>query len=258
MSGNMHILFKKMNVPVVSRRQAGGRVWGALGLALLLSHQAATPCYGAGTAAAWGDDNAGQVSQIPTAALSGVTAVAGGGSHSLALLTNGTVVAWGWDNDGQVNVPAGLANVTAIAAGSLQSMALTAGGTVVTWGLQETLPNGLANIIAIAAGGEHSLAVQSDGTVVAWGDNTFGQTNVPPGLSNVVAVAAGSDFSMALQGDGIVVVWGDNTYGQTNVPFMAVRHPGDCRRGRSLPGPGTGRHSDGMGPRRLGPGESAS
>jgi len=221
MSGNMQILFKKMNVPVVSWRQAGGRVWGGLGLALLLSHQAATPCYGAGTAAAWGDDNAGQVSQIPTAALSGVTAVAGGGSHSLALLTNGTVVAWGWDNDGQVNVPAGLANVTAISAGSLQSMALTAGGTVVTWGLQETLPNGLANIIAIAAGGEHDLAVQSDGNVMAWGDNTFGQTNVPPGLSNVVAVAAGSDFSMALQSDGTVVVWGDNTYGQTNVPYMA-------------------------------------
>ncbi len=218
---NMQILFKKMNVPVVFCKQARSWVWRGLGLALLLSHQAATPAYAAGTAAAWGDNNAGQVSPIPSAALSGVTAVAGGGSHSLALLTNGTVVAWGWDNDGQVDVPADLANVIAISAGSLQSMALTAGGTVVTWGEQETLPAGLTNIIAIAAGGEHNLAVRSGGTVVAWGDNSYNQTNVPAGLSNVVAVAAGSYFSMALRADGTVVVWGDNTYFQTNVPSLA-------------------------------------
>jgi alpha-tubulin suppressor-like RCC1 family protein len=216
----MRILFKKMNVPVVSCRQAGGWTWRGLALALLLSHQGATLCYGAGTAAAWGDNNAGQVSPIPSAALSGVTTVAGGGSHSLALLSDGTVVAWGWDNYGQVDVPSYLANATAISAGSLQSMALEANGTVVTWGMQETLPNGLTNIIAIAAGGEHDLAVRKGGTVVAWGDNTYGQTNVPPGLSNVVAVAAGDYFSMALQSDGTVVVWGDNTYFQTNVPPM--------------------------------------
>jgi hypothetical protein len=215
-------LFKKMNVPVVSCKQAGSWVWRGLGLALLLCHQAATPCYGAGSVAAWGYNDAGQVSPIPSAALSGAAAVAGGGSHSLALLTNGTVVAWGWDNDGQANVPADLANVIAISAGSLQSMALTADGTVLTWGEQETMPNGLTNIIAIAAGGEHDLAVQSDGTVVAWGDNTYGQTNVPPGLSHVVAVAAGSYFSMALLSDGTVVVWGDDTYGQTNVPPLAA------------------------------------
>jgi hypothetical protein len=92
----MQILFKKMNVPVVSCRQAGSWVWRGLGLALLLSHQAAILCYGAGTVAAWGDDNAGQVSQIPAAAESGAVAVAGGGNHSLALLTNGTVVPGAW------------------------------------------------------------------------------------------------------------------------------------------------------------------
>ncbi len=210
-----------MDAPVVSCEQAGGWAWRRLALALLLSHQAATLCYGAGTAAAWGDNNAGQVSPIPSAALSGVVVVAGGGSHSLALRNDGTVVAWGWDNYGQTNVPAGLTNAIAISAGSLQSMALRADGTVLTWGKAETLPGGLTNIIAIAAGGEHELAVRSGGTVVAWGDNTYGQTNVPAGLSNVVAVAAGDSFSMALQSGGTVVVWGDNTYGQTNVPALA-------------------------------------
>ncbi|MGO8676635.1 MAG: hypothetical protein ACLQVX_12280, partial [Limisphaerales bacterium] len=129
-----------MNVPVVSCKQAGGWAWRGLALALLLSHQAATLCYGAGTAAAWGDNNAGQVSPIPSAALSGVVAVAGGGSHSLALRNDGTVVAWGWDNYGQADVPAGLTNAIAISAGSLQSMALRADGTVLTWGKAETLP----------------------------------------------------------------------------------------------------------------------
>jgi hypothetical protein len=216
----VHILFKTMNVPVVSCKQTGSWVWRGLGLALLLSHQAATPGYGAGAVAAWGDDNAGQVSQIPVAALSGATAVAGGGNHSLALLTNGTVVAWGLDNDHQADVPAGLTNVIAIAAGSDQSMALTAQGTVVTWGEPETIPNGLTNIMAIAAGGEHNLAVRSDGTVVAWGDNSYNQSDVPAGLTNVIAVAAGNYFSMALLADGAVTVWGDNTYGQTNLPAL--------------------------------------
>lgn len=219
-AGDMQILFKKMNVSVVSCKQAGSWLWRGMGCALLLSQQAATLCSGAGTAAAWGDNNAGQVSPIPAAAQSGVTAVAGGGSHSLALLGDGTVVAWGWDNYNQVNVPPDLTNAVAIAAGSLQSMALKADGTVVTWGKVEALPNGLTNVVAIAAGGEHSLAVQSNGTVVAWGDNSYGEASVPADVTNVIAVAAGSYFSMALRGDGTVVVWGDNTYGQTNVPVL--------------------------------------
>jgi len=212
-----------MNFPVVSCKQSGGWVWRGLALAALLNLRAATVCYGAGgTAAAWGDNNADQVSPIPPAAFSEVTAVAGGGSHSLALRSDGTVVAWGWDNDGQIDVPADLTNTVAIAASSLQSMALRADGTVVTWGEVATLPNGLTNITAIAAGGQHNLAVGADGVVLAWGDNSLGETNVPVGLSNVVAVAAGEYFSMALQSSGAVVVWGDNTYGQTNVPALGM------------------------------------
>ncbi|MGA2866903.1 MAG: immunoglobulin domain-containing protein [Verrucomicrobiota bacterium] len=211
-----------MNVPVVLRRQAGGARWRGLGLALLLSHQAVRLACGAGTAAAWGDDNAGQVSQIPQGALSGVTAVAGGGSHSLALRSDGTVVAWGWDDYNQIDVPADLTNATAIAAGSLYSMALRSDGTVVVWGKPQPPPDGLSNVVAIAAGWDHSLALKSDGTIVAWGDNTHNETNVPAGLTNVVGVAAGNHFSVALRFDGTVVAWGDNSYGQTNVSAQAV------------------------------------
>ena len=135
-----------------------------------------------GTVVAWGDDTYGQTDP-PSDACPGywliygwwgriwinnpywipVQAIAAGGNHNLALLTNGTVVAWGDNSFGQASPPSNLSNVVAITAGYL-----------------------------------HSAALCSNGTVVVWGDNTFGQTNVPTGLSNVVAIAAGDFHTFAL------------------------------------------------------------
>ena len=64
---------------------------------------------------AWGSNMFGQ-SRVP-AGLREVTAVAAGGTHSLALRSDGTVAAWGDDQFGQARVPAGLSGVTAVAAG---------------------------------------------------------------------------------------------------------------------------------------------
>ena len=100
-----------------------------------------------GNVVAWGSNSSGQTN-VPVAAQSGVTAIAAGGAHTVALKTNGTVVAWGQNFDGQTTVPAGLSGVTAIAGGSV-----------------------------------HTVALKSDGTVVAWGDSGFGRTTVPAGLS---------------------------------------------------------------------------
>src|SRR4249920_149313 len=77
--------------------------------------------------------------------LTGVTAIAAGGAHALARLSNGTVMAWGDNINGQlgngtttsseVPVPVkGLTGVTAVSAGSLHSLALLSGGTVEAWG----------------------------------------------------------------------------------------------------------------------------
>jgi hypothetical protein len=70
--------------------------------------------------------------------------------------TGGTVVAWGVNDYGQTTVPAGLSGVTAIAAGIYHSLALKSDGTVVAWGLnnygQSTVPAGLSGVTAIAAG----------------------------------------------------------------------------------------------------------
>jgi alpha-tubulin suppressor-like RCC1 family protein len=166
--------------------------------------------------AAWGDDSSGQT-DVPFG-LSNVVAVAGGGSHSLALRPDGTVVAWGLNSYGAVTVPPGLSNVVAIDGGANYSMALRGDGTVVSWGSGPGVPAGLNNVAAIAAGDSHSLALLANGTVTAWGSDTYGQTNVPPGLSNVVAVSAGAYNSLALKSDGTVAVWGADINGDTDTP----------------------------------------
>jgi hypothetical protein len=176
-----------------------------------------------GVVAAWGVNDYGE-NNVP-AGLSGVTAIAAGQYHSLALKSDGTVVAWGDDTDGQTTVPTGLSGVIAIAAGGWHSLALKSDGTVVAWGSdfegETDVPAGLSGVTAIAAGGNHSLALKSNGTVVAWGDNGAGQTYVPAGLSGVTAIAAGAWHSLALKSNGTVVAWGDHSQGEATVPVGA-------------------------------------
>ena len=172
------------------------------------------------TVVGWGKNDDGQRT-VPSG-LANAIAVAAGGSHSLALKSDGSVIAWGDNFLGQRTVPVGLANVVAVVAGYSHSLALKADGSVGAWGWnghgQSTVPVGLADVIAVAAGVYHSLALKADGAVVAWGLNSYGQSTVPAALANVIAVAAGGHHSLALKTDGTVVAWGWNDYGQTTVP----------------------------------------
>jgi hypothetical protein len=171
-----------------------------------------------GTVVSWGDNAAA----APPAGLAGVTAIAGGNSHSLALKGDGTVVGWGNDYWGQATPPANLTGVTAVAAGAAHSLALKGDGTVVAWGEnysgQTSLPADLSGVTAIAAGALHSLALKGDGTVVGWGRSVSGQTTPPAGLSGVTAIAAGVEHSLALKSNGTVVAWGGNNSEQTMIP----------------------------------------
>jgi hypothetical protein len=120
------------------------------------------------------------------------------------------VVAWGYDVSGQTDVPVGLNGVTAIAAGHTHSLALKTDGTVVAWGCQGgpfvqtqcNVPAGLSGVTAIAASWDHSLALKSDGTVVEWGNpdcvGCADWTTMPTGLSNVTAIAAGDYQFLAI------------------------------------------------------------
>jgi Regulator of Chromosome Condensation (RCC1) repeat protein/PASTA domain-containing protein len=186
----------------------------------------------AGKPVAWGCGGGNDHGQCNAPLISGVSAVAAGVGHSLALRRDGTVAAWGcqFNNFGQCNVPAGLSGVSAIAAAD-DSIALKSNGTVVAWGCgtgndrgQCNVPAGLSGVSAIAAGLEHTLALKSDGTVVAWGCAGVandGQCSVPIGLSGVTAIAAGTAQSLAVKNDGTVIAWGCNPTddGQCDVPI---------------------------------------
>jgi hypothetical protein len=144
------------------------------------------------------------------AAQSGVTAIAAGALHTVALKTSGAVVAWGGNASGQTTVPiAAQSGVVAIAAGAHHTVALKKDGSVLAWGYnyfgQTDVPVAAqSGVAAISAKGYHTVALKTNGLVLAWGYNEYGQTNVPSGLAGVTAIAAGGFNTVALLGTGAV------------------------------------------------------
>jgi hypothetical protein len=118
------------------------------------------------------------------------------------LRTNGTVAGWGYNVSGQASPPANLVGVSAIAAGYLHSVALLTNGTVVSWGDntfgQTNLPGSLSNIVAIAAGDFHTYALRADGAVFAWGDDSCKQLEVPALPAAAIGIASGNYHGLAL------------------------------------------------------------
>ncbi|TMF58097.1 MAG: RCC1 repeat-containing protein [Chloroflexi bacterium] len=244
-------------------RRVGAAVAAGCVLASPVGGSAATASVAAvpSTPWAWGDNGFGQLGDgstiqrnapVPVGGLSGVTTIAGGGYHSLAVKSDGTVWAWGLNLYGELGngtttnsstpVPvSGLTGVTAIAAGFYHSLAVKSDSTVWAWGLNQngqlgngtttssSIPvpvSGLSGAIAVASGQYHSLALKSDGTVWAWGYNGFGQlgngitggsSSTPvqvSGLSGATGIAGGQDHSLALKSDGTAWAWGYNFWGQ--------------------------------------------
>ncbi len=174
------------------------------------THTLAVTGENGGSVWAWGNNGYGQLGDTTTTArktpvrvanITGVTAVAGGGQHSLALKSDGTVWGWGYNGYGQL------------------------GDSTTTNRTAPVQTSSLAGMTEVAAGGSHSVALKSDGTVWTWGFNGYGQlgnngtTNsaVPvqvPSLTGMKEVAAGGSHSVALKSDGTVWTWGYNSLGQ--------------------------------------------
>ena len=187
-----------------------------------------------GTLVAWGRNSSGQLGDgsstdqvypVLVSTLAGQSALEGrevsrisaGGSHSLALCSDGAVVAWGENGNGQLGndttvdaVQPGLVNTVV----GLSALA----GKVVT---------------QISAGGAHSLALSDDGSVAAWGSNAYGQlgdattierhlpvaVDTAPGTSYLAGrqanrIAAGKNHSVAGCTDLTVCTWGLGSNGQ--------------------------------------------
>ncbi len=180
----------------------------------------------------------------------GVTKLACGFWHSMALKGDGTVWTWGWNMFGELgdmtnldrNTPvhiSGAGNLLNFAGGAYFTIAVGNDGTVLGWGRNQSgelgmgtyldsnaplqIP-GLAGFTAAGCGDYHAIALRNDGTVWAWGDNYWGQlgdgTNVAKntpvpvsGLSHISAIARGGYHNLAIQDNGQIWAWGCNTRG---------------------------------------------
>jgi alpha-tubulin suppressor-like RCC1 family protein len=180
-----------------------------------------------GTVLGWGANGLGQLGDgtfnnrltpVQTTGFgsgSGVTAIAVGLSHSVALKADGSVWAWGSNNQNNLGNPS-------VAGPSHVPIAVSNLGAG-------------SNVVALAAGGNFTLALKSGGTVWGWGNNNNGQLGIgsmlnqpvpvqvkgPGGagfLEGVVAISAppatGGVFALALKADGTVWAWGINANGQ--------------------------------------------
>jgi len=187
---------------------------------------------------AWGSQSHGQLGDgvrqtgVPVAkpqavpGLEGVTMIAAGGQHSLALGKDGKVYAWGSNWNGQLGagkVGQGTHSATPRAVAGPEGKGV------------------LAGIVSIAAGGLHSVAVAADGTVYAWGYNGTGQVpeggrggfwgtkgkrdvrepavalangRPPKKFKNGAAVAAGYEATYVLDKEGRVSAAGWSMYGE--------------------------------------------
>ncbi|WP_437282013.1 hypothetical protein WME90_16065 [Sorangium sp. So ce375] len=158
-------------------------------------------------------------------------AIAAGGSHTCALLSDNSVKCWGYNNYGQLGLGLSSTYVGRAASemgDSLPPVNLGTGKTAVT----------------IATGGSHTCALLNDSSAKCWGHNIYGQLglgrnntyigraasdmgdSLPPvnlGTGKTAfALATGGSHTCALLNDSSVKCWGHNIYGQLGLGLSSA------------------------------------
>ncbi|MBV9323582.1 MAG: hypothetical protein JO352_07360 [Chloroflexi bacterium] len=229
-------------------------------------------------------------------ATGGVTQVAAGASHSLAVTSTGQLYAFGQNEYGQlgnatnngtttatptpavVSLPGATGGVTQVAAGASHSLAVTSTGQLYAFGYNYygqlgnainiatttanptptlvSLPGATGPVTQVAAGAFHSLAVTSTGQLYAFGYNYYGQlgsainiatttanptptlVSLPGATGPVTQVAAGALHSLAVTSTGQLYAFGENQYGELgNAINNGTNNANPIPSLVSLPGP---------------------
>jgi cysteine-rich repeat protein len=186
----------------------GVKCWGANAKGLL----------GLGDTTSRGEEPGQMGASLPTLDLgtnAEVVALAPGGGHTCALLSNGTAKCWGDGSSGQLGL------------GDLAARADQPGEMGDALPSVDLGPN--AKIVALVAGGMHTCALLADATIKCWGGNVRGQlglgdteshgdqpsemgqqlppVRLPSGV-HPVDLAAGSEHTCVLSSAGEVWCWG--------------------------------------------------
>jgi len=200
-----------------------------------------------------------QNSFVQSTYLNGVSQLASGYNHSLAICQDGTLKVFGNNNVGQLGIPYVTeqqypailpipGTYQGVYAGGSHSMVLLSDGTVYAFGnnnygqlgiVNDTntfapnlIPN-LAQVKDICLGDSHSLFLLANSSVLACGNNMYGQLglgdiisrNTPtliPALSGVSSIACGAFHSLFLLNNGSVLSTGNNYYGQLCIGDFSV------------------------------------
>lgn len=258
--------------PVAVNQFGGGQLGNVVALVAGNFHTCAVVVDG--TARCWGRNVDGQlgtggsggreVRSVTVVGLANVVAMAGGATHTCAVLADGGARCWGANARGQLGdativsrlapvAVSGLGNAVAIATGSFHSCAVRADGTTWCWGTNTNgelglgiadnyrpspvAVSGISAAVWVAAGGHHSCAQSADGGVQCWGLNTAGQlgdgTVASPrptrvsvvGLAQTTAITAGNSFTCALDAGETARCWGSNANGALGNDSAIVSSP---------------------------------
>ena len=176
-----------------------------------------------------------------TSPLSGVTAIAAGGLHTCALMSDRSVKCWGSNLEGQLgdgtiiskSYPAkvsGINTATQLAA-SYHTCAILTDNTTQCWGRGDSgqlgdnnstgsrtpvVVSGLGSAKSIDVLNQYSCAVLTDNTTMCWGNNYYGGSTPSSvaGITTAQALATGPGHTCVLLNEQTIQCWGYNNQGQ--------------------------------------------